>query len=217
MEQQQDSKHLVYIADPMCSWCYGFAPVIEAITDQFRYRLPTFLVMGGLRAGNTKAMSVADRESIRGHWQRVQATTGQPFDYGFFDRQDFVYDTEPACRAVVTMRLLNPDIALAFFHRVQNAFYSEGRDTTDDATLGDIAAECGVDRAAFLLEMCSEEARASTQADFLLAQRAGVTGFPTLLAGPGPDGYGVVTHGYSALGTIPDALEAWLAGAITQH
>jgi putative protein-disulfide isomerase len=26
-----DQKHLVYFADPMCSWCYGFSPVIAAL------------------------------------------------------------------------------------------------------------------------------------------------------------------------------------------
>ncbi|MDB5418474.1 MAG: dithiol-disulfide isomerase, partial [Phenylobacterium sp.] len=26
-----DEPHLIYFADPMCSWCYGFSPVIEEI------------------------------------------------------------------------------------------------------------------------------------------------------------------------------------------
>ena len=25
------TRELIYFADPMCSWCYGFAPVISAI------------------------------------------------------------------------------------------------------------------------------------------------------------------------------------------
>ncbi len=27
--------HLVYVADPMCSWCWGFSPVIDAIRERF--------------------------------------------------------------------------------------------------------------------------------------------------------------------------------------
>jgi len=27
------SRHLVYFADPMCSWCWGFAPAIEALAE----------------------------------------------------------------------------------------------------------------------------------------------------------------------------------------
>ena len=29
----------VYFADPMCSWCYGFAPVIAALAERFEGRL----------------------------------------------------------------------------------------------------------------------------------------------------------------------------------
>ena len=40
----------VYFADPMCSWCYGFSPVITALAERFEGRLGLQVVMGGLRA-----------------------------------------------------------------------------------------------------------------------------------------------------------------------
>jgi hypothetical protein len=30
-EDNKSGRQLVYFADPMCSWCYGFSPVIAAI------------------------------------------------------------------------------------------------------------------------------------------------------------------------------------------
>ena len=36
--------HFIYFADPMCSWCYGFAPVIETLAKQFEGRLPLRIV-----------------------------------------------------------------------------------------------------------------------------------------------------------------------------
>ena len=69
--------HLLYIADPMCSWCYGFAPVIEALAVHFGDRLPVRIMVGGLRAGNTRAMTAQDRDYIRGAWTRVGAASGQ--------------------------------------------------------------------------------------------------------------------------------------------
>ena len=57
-----ETKQLIYVADPMCSWCYGFAPVIAAIADAFRERLPISLLLGGLRAGNTRPMTQTDRD-----------------------------------------------------------------------------------------------------------------------------------------------------------
>ena len=48
--------HLVYFADPMCSWCWGFAPVINAIRGRYGERLPVRLIVGGLRPGTTEPM-----------------------------------------------------------------------------------------------------------------------------------------------------------------
>ena len=80
-------KRLVYFADPMCSWCYGFSPVIAAIAERFEDRMPLQLVMGGLRAGNTAAMRPQDKDTIRDAWTRVGAATGQPFEHIEADMQ----------------------------------------------------------------------------------------------------------------------------------
>ena len=104
--------HLLYIADPMCSWCWGFAPVIAEIRERFMARLPVHLVMGGLRPGTSRQMDETSKVETRHHWEHVQEASGQPFDFGFFDREGFVYDTEPAARAVVVLRRAGPELAL---------------------------------------------------------------------------------------------------------
>src|SRR5262245_30506309 len=75
MQSNQLQKHLLYFADPMCSWCYGFAPVITALAEHFAGRLPVKLVMGGLRAGNTRPMQPQDKDYIRNAWTRVHAAS----------------------------------------------------------------------------------------------------------------------------------------------
>ena len=213
---QSDStapRHLVYFADPMCSWFWGFSPVIHGLVDHFGPRLPVTLVIGGLRPGTREPMSAAMRTEIRDHWQHVHERTGQPFDFSFFERQRFVYDTEPADRAVVVMRLVNPMLTLAYFTAIQRAFYAEGRDVTDEAVLGDLAADHGIDRDKFLEAMATPEARRATLADFETARDSGVTGFPTVYAGDTSNGYARVTAGYRPLDGLAEALEAWLAAA----
>jgi len=203
--------HLLYVADPMCSWCYGFSPVIGAIAAHFGDRLPIRLLMGGLRAGNTRAMRPEDRDYIRSAWTRVNAATGQPFDFGFFDRETFTYDTEPACRAVVVARSLRPDKALGYMAAIQKAFYATNRDTTDVLVLTDVAAEEGFDRPAFSDAIVSPEIKNATFRDFLIAQEAGIRGFPTLLASRQAGQYELVTNGYRPLDGMVEALEGWLA------
>jgi putative protein-disulfide isomerase len=206
-----DAKHLVYIADPMCSWCYGFAPAIETIAAHFGPRLPIKLLMGGLRPGVVEPMRDKDREYIRGAWANVHAASGQPFDAAFFERKGFVYDTEPSCRAVVVYRHMQPEDALAFMHRLQTAFYAHNRDITDTGVLSDIAAEAGADRNEFEATFRSAHAINATLQDFSVAIDAGIRGFPTLIAGTQADGYQIVTHGFAPLDGIRETLEQWLA------
>jgi putative protein-disulfide isomerase len=204
-------RHFIYFADPMCSWCYGFGPVVSELARQFEGRLGLRIVMGGLRAGNKQPMREKDRDYIRDAWARVHEASGQPFDRAFFERETFTYDTEPACRAVVAMRRLAPDRALPFLERVSSAFYASNRDVTDEAVLADIGAEAGLDRDRFAAELASEACRNETVGDFLTAKQSGVEGFPLLAAGSSETGYALITHGFRAIDGLPEAIETWLA------
>jgi putative protein-disulfide isomerase len=204
-------QRFVYYADPMCSWCYGFAPVISTLAERFEGRTDLKVVMGGLRAGNTAPMRAEDKTYIREAWTRVGAASGQPFDFSFFDRAGFVYDTEPACRAVVTARRLLPRMALPFMGRVAQAFYAENRDMTSLEEIAAVAEEAGFDREEFTTAFLGAEARNETFGDFLAAQELGIQGFPTLIAGSEAKGYALVTNGYRPLGNLLEPLERWWA------
>lgn len=72
-------KTLWYLADPMCSWCWGFAPVIDMIRDDYSDQLSTELLLGGLRPGTKLPMEPSQREEILNHWHAVHRKTGQLF------------------------------------------------------------------------------------------------------------------------------------------
>ncbi len=177
---------LIYIADPLCSWCYGFGPELGRLLER-RPGMGVDLLMGGLRPYNTEPMSPAFREMLRGHWQHVARASGLPFSEAIFGQPGFVYDTEPPCRAVVTARDLDPARAFAFLKAIQAAFYQDGRDATRAEVLADLAAESGYDRARFLERFESPAAREETRADFARAQSLGVSGFPTLALAHGEE------------------------------
>ena len=204
---------LIYFADPMCSWCWGFSPAIESLRARFAEELPVQLVLGGLRPGTTAPMDESAKTEIRSHWDHVHEASGQPFDFDFFERQGFVYDTEPACRAAVAARRLDEAAAMPFLAVLHRAFYAENRDVTDRGVLCELAAESGIERAGFEREFDSEDSLAETRKDFMMARQAGVTGFPTLLAGDESEGFGVVTRGYQSADKIETLLAAWLERA----
>lgn len=204
--------HLVYFADPMCSWCWGFSPVIDAIARRHP-DLPIRLVLGGLRPFTETPMDEQAKAKTRQHWQHVEAASGQPFDYGFFDREGFVYDTEPAARAVVAARRLDAGHAFPLNRRIAHAFYAENRDVTDADVLTALAAAEGLDTEAFAAVLNDDATRQETLADFAVSQASGVTGFPTLVAGPaGQDaaGYVAIAIGFRQAEAVLDAVEEFV-------
>lgn len=203
--------HLIYFSDPMCSWCYGFSPVIDQIRREFGRTLPIRIVMGGLRPGTETAMTEEAKLEVANHWVHVHEATGLPFDGSGMSAPGFVYDTDPAARAVVVARREGEELAAGLLGRIQKAFYAEGRDVTQGETLAELAEELGLERAPFLEAWSAEEAKQETWRDYAIAQRAGVTGFPTLVAGPNDEGvFGVVTRGYAPGEQVIAILKEWL-------
>jgi putative protein-disulfide isomerase len=211
-ETAMEEPHLIYFADPMCSWCYGFSPVIEEIRRNFGRALPVRVMMGGLRPGTEEPMTEAARREVVGHWTHVHEATGLPFDARALDHEGFRYDTDPGARAVVVVRREGQELAASYLARAQKAFYAEGRDVTSGEVLADLAEEHGLDRADFLEQWGSEQAKQETWRDYAISQRAGVTAFPTLIGGPNEAGvYGVVTRGYAPPEQVVGVLRDWIA------
>ena len=204
-------REIVYVADPMCSWCWGFAPVIRAIAERYAGRLPVRLVPGGLRVGDHTAFDADFKARLREHWRHVEAETGQGFDYAFFERPSFNYNTEPACRAVVVAQHLDAPRALAYLEALQSAFYESNRDITDPDVLTTIAADCALDASRFGELWRTPALREETFEGFKQARRLGARGFPTVLLRHG-DHFDLLTSGYQPSGRLMAQVEDWLHG-----
>lgn len=201
---------LLYFADPMCSWCWGFSPVIRQIAAATGDRAAVRLIVGGLRTGTTRAMDAQAKAAVRHHWEAVAETTGQPFSFAFFDREGFVYDTEPACRAVVAVRSFAPGTTLGYLDAVQRAFYADNRDVTDPGVLADIGGAFDLDAGTFSALFSAPEIIEATRADFRAAAAAGITGFPTVILRDAA-GFSLLTAGYQPLEALKPHLDHWLA------
>ncbi|MBK9255934.1 MAG: DsbA family protein [Saprospiraceae bacterium] len=170
---------LIYIGDPMCSWCYGFIPELDQLKKLYP-EIEFSLVLGGLRAGGTERM--ADLKGfLREHWQEVHDRTGQEFSYSILDNESMIYNTEFACRAVMTVKLIKPELAYEYFKRLQVAFYKNNLDATSVATFKGIATDVGIDKDVFEKIYMLPSTIQSTQTDFANSARMGVRGFPALL------------------------------------
>jgi predicted DsbA family dithiol-disulfide isomerase len=92
--------------------------------------------------------------------------------------------------------------------RLFAANFTEGRDVGNLETLADIAGEAGMDRAATLARLQSDEGRAEVLAEIQDAYRIGVTGVPTFILA---QRYGVV--GAQSVETLTDAIRQVAAKA----
>jgi putative protein-disulfide isomerase len=212
---------LIFVGDPMCSWCYGFGKELTALTER-RPELPLEIMVGGLRAGATDVLDDKGKQFRLVHWARVEENSGLPFNRkALLARENFVYDTEPICRAVVTARHVAPEAnQLAVFRALQRAFYVDGLDTTDGAVLAQAAAaelaEQGykVDAATFREAWSHSATIAATFAEFAQVQAMGIRSFPALLLEANGQrievspGYAHVDHLERQLGAVLRSLTA---------
>ncbi|MGL5115982.1 MAG: DsbA family protein [Beijerinckiaceae bacterium] len=187
---------LVYFADTMCSWCYGFAPEMNRVLLEVGEEVDLVLQVGGLRPWSTDVLTDEEKPRFRGYREQVQAASGQPFDWRFFDRGGYVMDTEPASRAVATVRGLAGEAAYPFMHAIQRGYFASNEDIRDPEVLSSHAESFGIAAADFLEAFASDEMKEATKADFALAKRFGVQGFPMLVLLKGRAAY-AVAQGYA--------------------
>ena len=204
---------LIFVGDPMCSWCYGFGKEMSAIAQSMP-DLEVQVVVGGMAAGSTQVLDDAAKQFRLTHWARVEQMSGAEFNReALMARENFVYDTEPVCRAVVTARTIAPGVdVLKVFRAFQRAFYVDGLDTTDGSVLAEVGAKAIAEQGiattadAFFEAFTSDQVIDATQRDFELTRRLGVRGFPSLFVEI--DGkIGQLSSGYTTAEQVTQALK----------
>ncbi len=168
--------------DPMCSWCWGFAPVMEELLSTQSDRYNFSLVVGGLRTKGQMNWDEASKMYLKGHWKQVAKRTGQPFTATLFEKEDFEYDTYPACKAIVTVReLFGMQRAFVYLHLLQERFYAHGEDITNVNILRDLVKHISLDSSEFKTFYESDRAEVLMYHDFSKARSMGANVFPSFV------------------------------------
>jgi len=200
---------LIYVADPMCSWCYGISEEVASLKSKYAEKMGFQLVMGGLRPYNTETMQDLG-EMLSHHWDAVEERSGRPFKRDILSDVSFIYDTEPPSRAVISMRAINPEAEFDFFKDVQVAFYRDNENTNDEQTYVNLLPKYGVDAETFLKYYHSEGMKSAVKVDFAIASKLEVRGFPTLML-ESDEAYHVISRGYAPVTTLEIRIQAIIA------
>jgi putative protein-disulfide isomerase len=205
----QEKPKLIYVGDPMCSWCYGFTNELSKVLTHYDNQLDLEMIMGGLRPYNQESI-VELKEFLFDHWTDIHERTGQAFKFDILNDESFLYDTEPPSRAVVIIRSLAPDKEYDFFKAIQKAFYFDNANTSAIDTYVRIIKDWNIDVELFKARFNSEEWKNLTSQDFDRAARLGVSSFPTLLFKNGDIQF-LISNGYQESAILIRQINSLLA------
>ncbi|MBO1537594.1 DsbA family protein [Pseudomonas sp. OA65] len=171
---------LHYIYDPLCGWCYGAKPLVQAAQAV----LPVIAHGGGMMTGtNRQQVSPQLRNYVMPHDRRIAEYSGQPFGEAYFDGllrdHSAVFDSAPPTAAVLAAEQLGGH-GLELLGRLQTAHYVEGRRIADDVVLLELAQSIGLPAQAFLSAFRAADVQRHIKASRALLAQVGGQGFPTL-------------------------------------
>ena len=203
----KEDQTIIYIGDPMCSWCWGISPQLNALERYGQQKsIPFHIMMGGLRPGGGEEWTDQCKNFLQHHWEEVNQRSGQPCGYQLFELDDYDYDTEPACRAVVTIRNIAPEKVLPFYELTQHFFYVKSKDPKEVAFYQPICEQLGIDFQAFSEQFVLEEMKQATYRDFQQSRQWGVNSFPTVVYRKGEELH-LIGRGYTSYEVMRKRLE----------
>lgn len=172
---------LYYVMDPMCSWCWGFRPVFRRLLAVLPAETEIQYVMGGLAPDTDEPMPLETCEYVQSQWRAVSAKTGAEFNWDFWQHCQPRRSTYPACRAVIAAGLQDKTIISDMIDAIQNAYYLQARNPSDDPTLVKLATEIGLNPERFRDDLNSESTHKVLHSDFKLRRELKVSSFPSVV------------------------------------
>lgn len=178
----EDSQILYYIHDPMCSWCWGFRPVLGQLQQALSGRIEVQYVLGGLAEDTDQPMPVAMQNTIKETWRRIQQEIpATEFNYDFWVKCQPRRSTYPACRAVIASKMQSAESEQQMILAIQQAYYLNAKNPSDDSVLIKLAEDIGLDLDIFVSDFRSEKCRDQLEKEMLLTRDLYVSSFPALV------------------------------------
>jgi len=173
---------LYYVHDPMCSWCWGFKPVLEQLRDSLPAEIEMKFLLGGLAPDTDSPMPDNMQAQIKSTWKRIQETIpGTQFNYDFWDKCIPKRSTYLSCRAVLAAGNQQQEKSFEMITAIQEAYYLHALNPSEISTLHNLASNIGLNVQAFSDDIESAEIKKQLSAEIAMARRLGADSFPSLV------------------------------------
>ncbi len=179
-----DKPIFLYVFDPLCGWCYGFHPVLNRITEEYKDRFEFQVISGGMVRGDRVGPIGEVAPYIRNAYQTVEQRTGVKFGEGFLtgilEKGEAIFASEPPAKAMIVLKQHVPTRQIAIANAIQEAIYDQGVEPALAISYAGVARKFGVDPQTMIAQMDSDLVHQFMEEEFETSAQLGVQGFPTV-------------------------------------
>jgi len=181
---------LYYVHDPMCSWCWGFKPVLAKLKNKLPVGIEMQYVLGGLATDTNSPMPDSMRSQIISTWKHIQETIPDTqFNYDFWIKCTPKRSTYMSCRAILSAEKQQPGKSFEMLTAIQEAYYLHALNPSEISTLCDLANNIGLNINEFIEDIKSEEINKQLNEEISMTKNLGVDSFPSLVLKIGEKNY----------------------------
>lgn len=170
---------LIYVYDPMCSWCWGYRETWLKLQAALGDKLAIEYKVGGLAPDSDEPMPIDMQQFLQQTWLRIEQQLGTPFNHEFWHTAKPRRSTYPACRAVIVARQHEKEQEMLY--AIQKAYYLNAQNPSDISTLVLLAEQIGLEKSTFIKEIESENIHSLLMAEINQARSLPIQGFPSLV------------------------------------
>ena len=173
---------LYYVHDPMCSWCWGFAPVLKELLENLPVNIEVKRLLGGLAVDSDAPMPDGMQTMLQETWRRIEIKIPETkFNFDFWSQCQPRRSTYPSCRAVIAARQQGEQFDEGITKAIQTAYYLQARNPSDLTMLAGLANELGLDVELFKQDIASADTQQKLEKEMALSRELYVENFPSLV------------------------------------
>jgi putative protein-disulfide isomerase len=196
---------LIYVFDPLCGWCYGFANVMSELHNKYKDRYEFDVVSGGMVRGDSIAPMAKKHDYIKGAYPRLEQMTGAKFGAAYLEQllpsTTILMDSHMPSYALEAVRMQDDAQLIPFAHAMQKVHYMDGMDYNKVENYLPLVSNLSLDAAQFEVQIASEEVKYAAEQNFAWCANIGVQSYPTLIMQT-EKGLYLVAQGYRSLADI---------------
>lgn len=195
----------IYIYDALCTWCYGFSPVIKAVQNKYDQVFEFEILSGGLITGTRTGPISVVYPKFREEYKIVEETSGIDFGEAFLhelEKGSMIFDSERPAVALSVFKSLMPEKIFEFIYDLQQSIFYEGKEPSGDELYRYHAVNFGIDPDMFIHKMHLEQFKQDAYYEFALARQLRVNNYPAAFIQSADNHFFMVARGFATLETM---------------